>query len=97
MENNKKNPSSNIKPDLKHDSMEFSASTDGDDKLDLDDPNKEDDAISAEELDFLEDDSFDAQAEALNSVEEDRAADNDVIFDESDEGELDEGELSKGD
>ncbi len=90
MENNKKKSSANTKPDLKHDNMEFSAATDGDDQLDLDDPNKEDDAISAEELEFLEGDSFDAQAEALNSVEEDRTADNDVIFDENDVDELEE-------
>jgi hypothetical protein len=73
-----------IKPDLKHDTMEYAASTDGDDVLDSDDPYREEDEISSEELDFIEEDDLDAQAEALNSVEEDRQADNDVIFDEKD-------------
>lgn len=82
---NKKTASSeDVKPDLKHDTMEYSASTDGNDTLDSDDPNREEDAITAEELDFIEDDSLDAQAAALDSVETDRQADNQVIFDEKD-------------
>lgn len=80
----KKPSADEIKPDLKHDNMEYAASADGDDLLDSDDPNREEDEISAEELEFIEEDSLDARAEALNSVEEDRRADNDVIFDEND-------------
>ena len=72
------------KTDLKHDTMEFSASTDGDDKLDLDDAAKDDDGISGEELDYLEE-SDDAMAAALDAVETDRVADDDNLPDESDE------------
>ena len=35
----KTNGEEDIKPDLKHDTMEFSAATDGDDQLDTDDSN----------------------------------------------------------
>jgi hypothetical protein len=71
-----------IKPDLKHDSMEFSASTEGDDKLDMDDERYEEEEISAEELEILEDEDPDTQAAALNTVEMDRQADNDIHFDD---------------
>lgn len=78
--------SEETKPDLKHDTMEFSAPTDGDDRLDLDDERREDDGISGEELDALGDDSEDDLAAALNAVETDRLADDDYIAeDESDE------------
>ena len=73
-----------VKPDLKHDTLEYAAPNEGDDKQDNDDPNREEDAITAEELDFIEADSPDAQAAALNSVETDRRGDNEVIFDEED-------------
>lgn len=81
----KQHPSAEeVKPDLKHDTMEYAAPTEGDDVLDSDNPNREEDEISAEELAYIEDDSFDAQADALNSVETDRQADDDVIFDKDD-------------
>lgn len=82
----KQNPN-DVKTDLKHDTMDFSASSDGDDKLDLDnlDPLREEDAISDEELDALEDDSDDDMAAALNAVENDRQADPDNLPEESDE------------
>ena len=73
-----------VKPDLKHDTLEYAAPNEGEDKQDNDDPNREDDAITAEELDFIEADSPDAQAAALNSVEIDRQVGNEVIFDEED-------------
>ncbi len=76
--------SGDIKTDLKHDTMEFSAATDGDDKLDLDDSLLEDDGISGEELDFLEEDDAEMGA-ALNAVETDRLADADNLPEESDE------------
>lgn len=73
-----------IKPDLKHDNMEFAASTDGDDPIALDFDEDEDDDISAEELSAIENASLDEKANALTSVEADRMADNDVFFDEND-------------
>ena len=76
--------SADIKTDLKHDTMEFSAATDGDDKLDLDDILLEDDGISSEELDFLEEDDAEMGA-ALNAVETDRLTDSDNLPEESDE------------
>lgn len=92
----KKITEQDIKPDLKHDSMEYSAATDGDDVLDTD-TQREPDEISAEEMDFLEDDDIDEQALALETVEEDRAADDDVNFSESDNeaDEEDEGEAAR--
>ena len=36
-----------IRTDIKHDTMEFSAATDGDDKLDLDDATYEEEDITA--------------------------------------------------
>ncbi|CAN5803106.1 hypothetical protein BH11BAC4_BH11BAC4_08890 [soil metagenome] len=76
-----------VKPDLKHDTMEYAASTDGDDILDMDKENEqeiEDEDITADELELLEEGSIDDQAAALNSVETDRRADDDLIFDEAD-------------
>ena len=73
-----------IKTDLKHDTMEFSAATDGDDKLDLDDALLDDDGISGEELDYLEEDDAEMGA-ALNAVETYRLADADNLPEESDE------------
>lgn len=71
------------KLDLRHDTMEFSASTDGDDVLDSDIKNIDDDDISAEELNFFEEDSGDLQA-ALNAVEKDRLNDADFLEKEED-------------
>jgi hypothetical protein len=62
------------KPDLKHDTMEFSASTDGDDKLDTDDAGYEEEGISEDELDALDDDDAN-EAAALIAEENDFAAD----------------------
>ncbi len=70
----KKRNEADIKPDLKHDTMDFSASTEGDDKLDTDDATYEEEDISAEELEMLGDDP-DNEAAALNAVEADRLAD----------------------
>ena len=71
-----------IKTDLKHDTMEFSAATDGDDALDTDDETFEEDGISIDELDALEDDDLDDQAAALDSVETDRKEDDDNLPEE---------------
>jgi len=71
-----------VKTDLKHDTMEFSAATDGDDKLDTDDASFEDDEISIDELDALEDDDTGDQAYALDSVETDAKTDDDIMPEE---------------
>jgi len=78
----KKTTEEDIKPDLKHDTMEFSAATDGDDILDTDDASYEEEGINAEELDAIEDDP-DAEAAALNATETDLAADPDILPDEN--------------
>jgi len=76
-------PQDDIKPDLKHDSMEYSAATDGDDKLDTDDETYEEEEITAEELDILEEDDTDLQAEALDSAETDKMADENTLPEEN--------------
>jgi hypothetical protein len=76
----KKKPE-DIKTDLKHDSMEFAASADGEDVLDTDDVNYEEDEIDAAELDALEDDT-DNEAAALNATETDLQADESILPDE---------------
>lgn len=71
------------KPDLKHDTMEYNAATDGEDVLDTDTASAleiEDESISAEELELLEEDSVDDQAAALITAETDSAADEDNFF-----------------
>ena len=73
------------KTDLRHDNMEFSAATDGDDKLDADDFNREEDGISSEELDALDDESEVEMAAALQAVEVDRLEDAENLPEESDE------------
>ncbi|MEO6255129.1 MAG: hypothetical protein ABIO79_17605 [Ferruginibacter sp.] len=78
----KKTTGEDIKPDLKHDTMEFSAATDGDDILDTDDASYEEEGINAEELDALEDDLYN-EAAALNATETDLAADPDNLPDEN--------------
>lgn len=70
-----------VKTDLKHDSMEFAASADGDDILDTDAADYEEDEIDAEELDALEDDA-DSEAAALNATETDLLADDDIMPEE---------------
>jgi hypothetical protein len=77
----KKPVNEELKTDLKHDNMEFAASTDGDDIMDTDDATYEEEEIGAEELDALEDNS-DNEAAALNATETDLQADNDILPDE---------------
>lgn len=77
----KKSTEEDIKTDLKHDSMEFAATTDGDDILDTDDDTYEEEGINAEELDALEDDP-DNEAAALNATETDLQADEDIMPEE---------------
>lgn len=77
----KTNGEEDIKPDLKHDTMEFSAATDGDDRLDTDDAFYEEEGIDADELAALEDDPASIAA-ALNEAERDREIDIDKLTDE---------------
>lgn len=70
-----------IKTDLKHDSMEYAAPTDGDDVLDTDDDAYEEEGINAEELDAITDDA-DNEAAALNAIETDLKADPDIMPEE---------------
>jgi len=85
MQQEKNNTNKPVKPNLKHDNMEYSASTDGDDILDSDKENIleiEDEEITAEELELLQGDDVDDQAEALNSAETDSEADEDNFLNE---------------
>ena len=67
----KKDPNSeDVKPDLKHDTMEFSAATDGDDALDTDDERYEEEGITEDELDAIDDDD-DKEAAALIATQDD--------------------------
>ena len=82
-----------IKTDLRHDNMEFSAATDGDDILDADDFNREEDGISSEELDALGEDNEIEMAAALNAAETDRMVDSDNLPEESDEDDYYDNEI----
>ena len=76
-----------IKPDLKHDTMEFNAASEGDDVLDTDKETPlelEDESITAEELSSLEDDELEDQEAALQSAEEDSLQDEDNFINEPD-------------
>ena len=70
-----------IKTDLKHDSMEYAASTDGDDVLDTDDAAYEEEGINAEELDAIADNA-DNEGAALSAIETDLLADRDILREE---------------
>gem|GEM_PF-1274323 len=79
-----------IKTDLKHDNMEYSAASDGDEPLDSDVQIPlltEEEQITAKELDLLLDDDFDSQAEAFNSAEIDSQVDADNFLNEEETGE----------
>ena len=71
-----------IKPDIKHDTMEFSTPPEGEDRLDVDDAIDQEEEITAEELNTLEDKSDDNEAYALNQAEIDREADEENLPDE---------------
>lgn len=63
-----------IAPELKHDTMEYAASTDGDDLVDA---ANEEDEITADELNALEEEDTDEKAYALDAAETDSEADED--------------------
>ena len=76
-----------IKPDLKHDNMDFNAATEGDDVLDTDKESPlqlEEENISAEELSLLEEDEIEDQEAALISAETDSREDEDNFINEPD-------------
>ncbi|MEP7107810.1 MAG: hypothetical protein ABI760_07505 [Ferruginibacter sp.] len=86
MQEQKKTISGLIKPNLKHDNMEYAASADGDDVLDSDIETTqeiEEKEITAEELELLLEDEVDDQAAALNSAETDSQADEDNFLNEN--------------
>ncbi len=72
MKKNKKEEE--IKPNLKHDTMEFSAATDGDDKLDTDDESYEEEGITEDELEAINDEDAN-EAAALIATQIDFEAD----------------------
>ena len=77
-----------IKPDLKHDTMEFNAASEGDDILDDTDKEisleSENETITAEELNSLEGDKIEDQEAAFQSAEEDSLTDEDNFINEPD-------------
>lgn len=84
-----------ISPELKHDTMEYAAATDGDDLLDTPD---EDEEITASELNELQETDADDEAYALNAAETDSQEDNDNFLTAPDEvDELEEDDLDEED
>lgn len=75
-------------PDLKHDTMEFAAPADGEDKLDFDDDTYEEEEITPGELDNMEDDTIDNQEYALVAAQTDKTADPDDLPEENWEDDL---------
>ena len=74
MKKNKDIEAEPIAPELKHDTMEYAASTDGDDQLNL---INEDNEIRADELDLLEENGMEDEAYALDAATKDNIADED--------------------
>ena len=86
MDKQNENLSENIKPDLKHDSMEYAASADGEDKLDMDDIiGTDEENITAEELNLLEEDNEQGMAAALVLAESDSLNDADNFINEKED------------
>lgn len=84
-----------MQPELKHDTMEYAASTDGDDPMDIPDEEEE---ITAGELDDLEEEDADDEAFALNAAETDSQQDVDNFLTSPDEiDELEEDDLDEED
>ncbi len=79
--NKKNNPEEEVPANLKHDTMEFAASTDGEDQLDIDNGLFEEDEISAEELEAIND-TDENEAAALIAEQTDFEADEDNLPDE---------------
>ena len=79
--------------DLKHDSMEYAARADGDDKLDFDDVTYEEEEIAAAELEQLQEDSPEDQAYAQVPAETDKQVDSDNLPEEDWQDNLSEGNI----
>lgn len=93
MKKNKEITPKPIQPDLKHDTMEFAASADGDDIINFDDEENE---ISAGELYALEDGQPDTQGYALNAAEADSKIDEDNFLTSPDDiDELEEDDIDE--
>lgn len=90
--NKQANKKEDLPPDLKHDTMEFSATTDGEDKLDTDDETYEEEEITQEELDSFEEDEIEEQEHAQVAAETDRATDEDNLPEESWEDDIPDNE-----
>lgn len=87
MKKNKATKNEAILPDLKHDSLEYSAATDGDDQMDI----LEEEEITSDELKALEPKNNIEEAYALNAVTVDSKADEDnYLIDSSDKDEFEE-------
>jgi hypothetical protein len=87
MNHSKENEHSEIvKPDLKHDTMEYNAASEGDvpDIVNESAIDDEEEDVTAEELNSLGDDSVQHQAEALISAETDSLTDSDNFINEPD-------------
>jgi len=77
-----------IKNDLKHDTMEFAASTEGEDKLDFDDENYEEEEITPGELEGLVDETPEELAYAEAAADTDQEGDSDNLREEDWEDDL---------
>ena len=81
-EENRQGP---VRLDLVHDTMEFAAPTGEEIPLQPEEILDEDDDLTADDLDMLEEDNIDDEAAALICVETDSAADEDNFLMEPDE------------
>lgn len=82
-------------PELKHDTMEYAATADGDDQLDTPDEEEE---ITASELNDLQETDADDEAYALNAAETDSQQDTDNFLTAPDEvDELEDDDLDEED
>jgi hypothetical protein len=93
---NKDTDAQEIKADLKHDTMEYAASTEGNDPLDTDDSSYEEEGITAEELNIIEDKDPADEAYTLNAAETDRQADDDSFPAEDWEDDLPDDDYDDG-
>ena len=81
MKNKNNHKPANIKTDLKHDTMEYAASTEGSDPLDTDSDSYEETELTVEELAMMQDNQ-DKEAAALINVENDLTIDEDIFPEE---------------
>jgi hypothetical protein len=82
MKKAKKDNEDEVKTDLKHDTMEFVDDEASENKSAIDNLEDEEEEITPEELNILNEDEADNQAYALNSAEVDREQDEDNLPEE---------------